>query len=769
MRNLVLLSFIALSLQLSSQVNVSTIAETPLQSASHPLPDGTVQRSASTKEYNFSTFSTPLKYDTRAASATVPLIYQANPDYGTMPYGSAAPNAYEEIQKRSAAERFFRDQSDPSVIYIQRASAPINYYKNSRWLSIDPRLKMIDADHYAALQQPVPAQLDLLKKRTTLGEGSASFGFNNLSMVVYDLSGAATTYTADWSDRSIGDDGMRVTNVFPGVDMVLRFMEGSVKSSFILISKKTGCSKIVFTDALDLPAGMRIAYGDGAMESEGWNGNLSINDGKGQSQYLYGNISVIPAGSETLLHGNYSLSGNQVEMKIPASVLNDAAAVYPLEIDPTVTYGPFNSLTNQIGADFFSFCSDALVVSVPGGATPTDAQIDWSISNPSNCGCVGTSRCNLSADQVYVTSSCGGATPAGAPGTVWTCGCSIAAPVNWTSTIPFGSSGTSSLATCITPSCSAQNITFTIFLNQFRCVLCSSCIYALNTCARLNNWSVTLQAKSLETLGNTSTGNGTSTVTGTCCGNSTLTASTLYGVPPYTYSWSPGGATTSSIIVSSCANGSTTYTCTVTDACGVAKTATITQTVSDCILPIELLDFDAVYNGSSVDLKWSTATEHNNVSFNIERSQDGQHFSTIATIPSAANGGNSTSLLRYSSNDRAVSEGVYYYRLQQTDLDGSSDYSQIIPVTILKDDALFHLVPNPASNSTDLSYYVYNDAPSLVRMYDVTGKLVFSRLLQNNRGAHSYSIDLDGYLPGLYFINLTTSTNSYSEKLVKKP
>lgn len=57
-----------------------------------------------------------------------------------------------------------------------------------------------------------------------------------------------------------------------------------------------------------------------------------------------------------------------------------------------------------------------------------------------------------------------------------------------------------------------------------------------------------------------------------------LTANVTGGVPPYTYSWSPGGSTSASISVSPAVT--TTYTVTVNSANGCAKTATATVTVS---------------------------------------------------------------------------------------------------------------------------------------------------------------------------------------------
>ncbi len=71
---------------------------------------------------------------------------------------------------------------------------------------------------------------------------------------------------------------------------------------------------------------------------------------------------------------------------------------------------------------------------------------------------------------------------------------------------------------------------------------------------------------------------GTITSAGTACvGSNTITANPSGGGSPYSYSWSPGGATTQTISTTA---GTITYTVTVTDACLNTATSTITVTTN---------------------------------------------------------------------------------------------------------------------------------------------------------------------------------------------
>ncbi len=720
---------------------------------------------------NYSSITNRKIYSKTLAAKYVPKANQNNPDFGFMPFDSDLQNVYEEIEKRTAHERFFRDQDNPSVIYLQKSSLPINYLKKGNWLSIDPQLKKVDAKHFEASQQPLACGLDIDKKTTTMNDGINSFGFNHFSMLEYDTNGTPIAYTANWQNYTVGDNGILVNNIFPGINMIIQFSEHTIKSNFILLHSRPGSSRIVFTDSLKLPEEYTIGKGTGKMEAKGFLGDISINDKSGKSQYIYGQVNITDNAHDKLeLNGYYTFSENALDINVYADVFNNAGITYPLTVDPIVTYGAFNAAANTIGAAISpATCANALVVSVPGGATCTDFSASWNITNTSNaCGCAGAQNCRLDKDQVYITSSCGGATPAGAPGTIWRClGCNFLG--TWNPALPFGSSGCTSMATCIPPSCSAQNITFTFFLNQFGCTgaTCGSCSYATNTCAHLNSWSVTIQAHTLEVLGNVA-GSGTSNITGSCGVNSTLDPAALYGVPSYSYSWNPGATASPTLVVNQSVNGTFTYTATVTDACGTAQTANFNFTVSDCPLPIELLNFDAIYNGKSVDTKWSTASETNNDYFTVERTIDGITYKNIGLVKSAAPGGNSSSVLSYSLNDPDVKTGTYYYRLKQTDFNGHYEYSSLVPVVIDKGNDAFTIVPNPAHDIAEIMYTLHDDLPSLLKITDTHGKMVFSESIENKKGKNKYTINLSKYAKGVYFIRLVTSASTFTSKLVKQ-
>jgi len=96
-------------------------------------------------------------------------------------------------------------------------------------------------------------------------------------------------------------------------------------------------------------------------------------------------------------------------------------------------------------------------------------------------------------------------------------------------------------------------------------------------------------------------------------------------------------------------------------------------------LPIQLIDFKATVAGQKVRLDWKTASEKNNDYFTIERSTDYVNFEPIQNIQGA---GNSMNVLSYHAYDERPTAGRIYYRLKQTDFDGTFAYSNIVTVEV---------------------------------------------------------------------------------------
>lgn len=97
------------------------------------------------------------------------------------------------------------------------------------------------------------------------------------------------------------------------------------------------------------------------------------------------------------------------------------------------------------------------------------------------------------------------------------------------------------------------------------------------------------------------------------------------------------------------------------------------------VLPVELSDFDGEKIEEANLLHWQTQSENNSSYFTLERSIDIKTWDVISIEPAA---GNSQSLVTYSFVDRGFANGaVNYYRLSQTDIDGSTElFGKIVSI-----------------------------------------------------------------------------------------
>ena len=129
-------------------------------------------------------------------------------------------------------------------------------------------------------------------------------------------------------------------------------------------------------------------------------------------------------------------------------------------------------------------------------------------------------------------------------------------------------------------------------------------------------------------------------------------------------------------------------------------------------LPVTLLDFTAQAEGpAAVRLRWATASELNNAGFTVERSADGTAFTTIGTVAGA---GTSATRHDYTLLDTnpPIHQPTLYYRLRQTDQDGTVAYSPIRTVQLTSSPAhQFTVFPTHVAAGQNASYRYTGPAP----------------------------------------------------------
>ncbi len=189
-------------------------------------------------------------------------------------------------------------------------------------------------------------------------------------------------------------------------------------------------------------------------------------------------------------------------------------------------------------------------------------------------------------------------------------------------------------------------------------------------------------------------------------------------------------------------------------------------------LPIELINFVAKCVNQSMVLNWSTASETNNDHFEVQRSNDGVNFSSIAQVAGHIN---STQLQQYQYVDTSAPNGNLYYRLKQVDTDLSVTYHQIITVendclNSINNQGNISIYPNPNNgNVLHIGYVIKKDEEVSVKIYDVLGEIISDQAIRLLAQTTETDLFLDDFAKGIYFIQIeSTQLNNKPIKLIKE-
>jgi|CZKP01.1.fsa_nt_gi hypothetical protein len=200
---------------------------------------------------------------------------------------------------------------------------------------------------------------------------------------------------------------------------------------------------------------------------------------------------------------------------------------------------------------------------------------------------------------------------------------------------------------------------------------------------------------------------------------------------------------------------------------GSSSAAAWTNLGAASATPVELTSFSASVEKGAVNLSWNTATEINNMGFNVERSANKSDWTKIAFVQGHQN---STSTISYSYVDKSVSQsGTYYYRLKQIDNDGSFKYSSITEISV-NTPSVFSLnqnYPNPFNPSTIISYSLPIASNVKLIVYNSIGQPV--RVLENgfkNAGTYNVSFNASELSSGIYFCKIEAGQFSSIRKMM---
>ncbi|KUO62452.1 hypothetical protein APF79_08085 [bacterium BRH_c32] len=185
-------------------------------------------------------------------------------------------------------------------------------------------------------------------------------------------------------------------------------------------------------------------------------------------------------------------------------------------------------------------------------------------------------------------------------------------------------------------------------------------------------------------------------------------------------------------------------------------------------LPVELVSFGGIFINNSIQLNWETATEVSNYGFEILRSSESEQWKKIGFIPGH---GNSAYPNQYSFIDNNATIGEFSYQLNQIDLDGTSELSEIITIKageLISSILLNQNYPNPFNPRTQISFAVKEKCNLKLVVYDLLGNEIANLFNGEVLPNKVYKAEFDGtnLSSGIYFYQLITPRKIEVKKML---
>lgn len=182
------------------------------------------------------------------------------------------------------------------------------------------------------------------------------------------------------------------------------------------------------------------------------------------------------------------------------------------------------------------------------------------------------------------------------------------------------------------------------------------------------------------------------------------------------------------------------------------------------LLPVELIDFQAIEKDGQAILHWETASEINNEGFEIETSKDASDWKTIGFV---SGNGHSDFATAYRFEHELQSEGTHYFRLRQMDFDGNETLSDVRSIFVKSEgmSGEIYVAPNP-NDGTHFQILISEsegaDSFSKLSIINSQGQVIWENANQ------STLIGRPSLAPGVYFLRVENRAEMSMSRFVVK-
>ncbi len=170
-------------------------------------------------------------------------------------------------------------------------------------------------------------------------------------------------------------------------------------------------------------------------------------------------------------------------------------------------------------------------------------------------------------------------------------------------------------------------------------------------------------------------------------------------------------------------------------------------------VPVKWIDYSATDIGAGyIEVQWTTASEIDNSHFEIEFSTDNANWIPVGTVYSLAEGGNSNEVLDYSFMHNTDMGSHGYYRVKQTDFNGTYDYTESMIVEVLDGELFKVMTLGSGAFKVQINDNSYGSSASF-NIYNMQGKLIESKMAEEEATFNTGQ-------PGAYLIEVISNNRT---------
>ena len=183
------------------------------------------------------------------------------------------------------------------------------------------------------------------------------------------------------------------------------------------------------------------------------------------------------------------------------------------------------------------------------------------------------------------------------------------------------------------------------------------------------------------------------------------------------------------------------------------------------LLPVKIADVKSAKKLENIEIDFTNFTESDVVNYTIERSANGNQFTSLAQLNPVRNDGGKAA---YSFIDTHPINGENFYRIRSLEVNGNIFYSIIVKVsTFIFNDGIT-IYPNPVNNNR-LSFKIAG-LPAGIYLLTITNaaaQTIYHRSVTHNGGSFGLTINLAGVKKGSYYLHLADAVQLQKKFMVQ--